>query len=86
MGTPSNIYSNAISYNCAKFGAFVNSVTILMLRDLTIMAAQKVLCFDHVTNWSGGGERAGPGEAKWRIECALAVVDCTLRFRLKISF
>ena len=35
MGTPSNIYSNAISYNCAKFGAFVNSVTILMLRDLT---------------------------------------------------
>ena len=26
----------------------------------TLMAAQKVLCFDHVTNWSGGGERAGP--------------------------
>ena len=24
------------------------------------MAAQKVVCFDHVTNWSGGGERAGP--------------------------
>ena len=24
------------------------------------MDAQKVLCFDHVTNWSGGGERAGP--------------------------
>ena len=36
VGTPSYIYSNAISYNCAKFGAFVNSVTILMLRDLTI--------------------------------------------------
>ena len=24
------------------------------------MADQKVLYFDHVTNWSGGGERAGP--------------------------
>ena len=24
------------------------------------MAAQKVVCFDHVTNLSGGGERAGP--------------------------
>ena len=21
---------------------------------------KKVLCFDHVTNWSGGGERVGP--------------------------
>ena len=42
MGTTSNIYSNAISYNCAKFGAFVNSVTILMLRDLTIRTWVKV--------------------------------------------
>ena len=34
---------------------------MLKLRfDRYIMAAQKVLCFDHVTNWSGGGERAGP--------------------------
>ncbi len=31
-GFPSNIYSsNAISYNCAKFSAFVYSVTILRL-------------------------------------------------------
>ena len=36
MGTPSNIHGTAISYRCAKFGAFVNSVTILTLRDLTI--------------------------------------------------
>ena len=35
-GTPSNIHGTAISYRCAKFGAFVNSVTILTLRDLTI--------------------------------------------------
>ena len=34
--TPSNIHGTAISYRCAKFGAFVNSVTILTLRDLTI--------------------------------------------------
>ena len=52
MGTPSNIYSNAISYNCAKFGAFVNSVTILMLRDLTkrqlctLMAAFSVVAIN----------------------------------------
>ena len=38
VGTPSNIHGTAISYRCAKFGAFVNSVTILTLRDLTIMA------------------------------------------------
>ena len=31
-----NIHGTAISYRCAKFGAFVNSVTILTLRDLTI--------------------------------------------------
>ena len=36
LGTPSNIHGTAISYHCAKFGAFVNSVTILTLRDLTI--------------------------------------------------
>ena len=35
VGTPSNIHGTAISYCCAKFGAFVNSVTILTLRDLT---------------------------------------------------
>ena len=35
LGTPSNIHGSAISYHCAKFGAFVNSVTILTLRDLT---------------------------------------------------
>ena len=31
LGTPSNIHGTAISYRCAKFGAFVNSVTILTL-------------------------------------------------------
>ena len=36
VDTPSNIHGTAISYRCAKFGAFVNSVTILTLRDLTI--------------------------------------------------
>ena len=36
LGTPSNIYSSAVSSKCAKFGTFVNSVTILKLRDLTI--------------------------------------------------
>ena len=36
LGTPSNIYSTAVSSNCAKFGTFVNSVTFLKLRDLTI--------------------------------------------------
>ena len=35
VGTPSNIHGAALSYRCAKFGAFVNSVTILTLRDLT---------------------------------------------------
>ena len=38
VGTPSNIHGTAISYRCAKFGAFVNSVTIMTLRDLTIGA------------------------------------------------
>ena len=37
VGTPSNIHGTAISYRCAKFGAFVNSVTILTLRDLTLI-------------------------------------------------
>ena len=36
VGTPSNIHGAALSYRCAKFGAFVNSVTILTLRDLTM--------------------------------------------------
>ena len=36
VGTPSNIHGTAIRYRCAKFGTFVNSVTILTLRDLTI--------------------------------------------------
>ena len=36
VGTPYNIHGTAISYRCAKFGAFVNSVTILTLRDLTM--------------------------------------------------
>ena len=36
VGTPSNIHGTARSYRYAKFGAFVNSVTILTLRDLTI--------------------------------------------------
>ena len=36
VGTPSNIHGTALSYRCAKFGAFINSVTILTLRDLTI--------------------------------------------------
>ena len=44
VGTPSNIHGTAISYRCAKFGAFVNSVTILTLRDLTII---QVLPHDH---------------------------------------
>ena len=43
VGTPSNIHGTAISYRCAKFGAFVNSVTILTLRDLTKLA-------NHVSN------------------------------------
>ena len=40
LGTPSNIHGTATS--CAKFGAFVNSVTILTLRDLTkeVLAAK----------------------------------------------
>ena len=40
VGTPSNIHGTAISYRCAKFGAFVNSVTILTLRDLTKRGAE----------------------------------------------
>ena len=43
-GTPSNIHGTAISYRCAKFGAFVNSVTILTLRDLTILSG-------HLSEW-----------------------------------
>ena len=36
LDTPSNIHGTAISYRWTKFGAFVSSVTILTLRDLTI--------------------------------------------------
>ena len=43
LGTPSNIHGTAMSYRCAKFGAFVNSVTILTLRDLTISPTRSVL-------------------------------------------
>ena len=41
LGTPSNIHGTAVSYRCAKFGAFVNSVTILTLRDLTIRRGEE---------------------------------------------
>ena len=41
LGTPSNIHGTVISYRCAKFGAFANSVTTLTLRDLTILAMLK---------------------------------------------
>ena len=41
LGTPSNIHDTSISYRCAKSGAFVNSVTILTLRDLTIYRYEK---------------------------------------------
>ena len=41
LGTPSNIHGTAISYRCAKFGAFVNSVAILTLRGLTISGSEK---------------------------------------------
>ena len=37
LGTPSNIHGTTISYRFVKFGAFVNSVTILTLRDLTLV-------------------------------------------------
>ena len=36
LGTPPNIHGTAISYRCAKFGAFVNLVMILTLRDLQL--------------------------------------------------
>ena len=42
VGTPSNIHGTAISYRCAKFGAFVNSVTILTLRDPTISVTHEL--------------------------------------------
>jgi hypothetical protein len=35
LGSPSNIDSTTISYNYARFGAFVSSVTIKTIRDLT---------------------------------------------------
>ena len=46
VGTPSNIHGTAISYRCAKFGAFVNSVTILTLRDLTILTVELYTLYD----------------------------------------
>ena len=45
VGTPSNIHGTAISYRCAKFGAFVNSVTILTLRDLTIRGMAIIISY-----------------------------------------
>ena len=45
VGTPSYIHGTAISYRCAKFGAFVNSVTILTLRDLTNSSREASLWF-----------------------------------------
>ena len=45
VGTPSNIHGTAISCRCAKFGAFVNSVTILTLRDLTISFMEEMFAF-----------------------------------------
>ena len=47
LGTPSNIHGTAISYCCAKFGAFVSSVTILTLRDLTNTFLSLIIC----SNW-----------------------------------
>ena len=46
LGTPSNIHGTAISYRCAKFGAFVSSVTILTLRDLTIRITRFYILFE----------------------------------------
>ena len=43
LGTPSNIHSTATSYRCTKFGAFVNFVTTLTLRDLTIVPVYKTV-------------------------------------------
>ena len=51
LGTPSNIHGTAISYRCAKFSAFVNSVTILTLRDLTTFQTS---CYE-----AGGGGVGG---------------------------
>ena len=50
VGTPSNIHGTALSYRCAKFGAFVNSVTILTLRDLTIGTLIHRITFDSISN------------------------------------
>ena len=53
VGTPSNIHGTAISYRCAKFGAFVNSVTILTLRDLTKKKTEKITLIqsEPITGW-----------------------------------
>ena len=55
VGTPSNIHGTAISYRCAKFGAFVNSVTILTLRDLTIERLTIFVLMPQDTHTGDGG-------------------------------
>ena len=55
LGTPSNIHGTAISYRCTKFGAFVSSVTILTLRDLTILVNR---------DWTRGAYFKTKGEEK----------------------
>ena len=57
VGTPSNIHGTALSYRCAKFGAFVNSVTILTLRDLTNSG-------DDARKWNTREKLAGREERK----------------------
>ena len=47
--TPSNIHGTAISYRGAKFGDFVNSVTILTLRDLTNFALTQSVSYQSIT-------------------------------------
>ena len=71
VGTPSNIHSTAISYCCAKFGAFVNSVTILTLKDLT----------NNRISTLGARSRGKSGVAK-----ALGLIGRTLRDQLHFWF
>ena len=42
-GTPSSIVSTTINYNCVKFGAFVSSVTIKCLGDLTKIISSYII-------------------------------------------
>ena len=79
VGTPSNIHGTAISYRCAKFGAFVNSVTILTLRDLTIRPISVVAvtcdqCSGDILCLSYGG--MGGGVVGWK--CRLSVQGTTV--------